>query len=254
VRSADNYDLHYSCFSEDYCPATDEEPSWFGEGSYSFNGNTYNLTRSFDPWEIDPECGTEGGGGEGGGRGGGGGGSGGTTYDYLPMGDTFVPPDSVPPNCNQPQLSAGGRAWCIGAPPTGTRWTRVYMALARMAEKGGICVTLANVGGALLNTDRIRLFPSTDSTAIGGAAVLGGATQAQGGTSGPNAWLVLNEFWTDQYWDFDHRSNEVGGRRRTLQLALAHELDHLVGNDHVGAGTAQVDLFTTPNQLACSDM
>jgi hypothetical protein len=83
VRSADNYDLHYSCFSEDYCPATDEEPSWFAEGTYSFNGNTYNLTRSFYPWEIDPECGTEGGGGEGGGGGGGGGDSGGTTTTAL---------------------------------------------------------------------------------------------------------------------------------------------------------------------------
>jgi hypothetical protein len=117
-----------------------------------------------------------------------------------------------------------------------------------MQQMGGECANLAAVGYALLDSNKIRIFPTTDSTNIGGAAPLGG------GSTGPNAWMVLNETWTDIHHDYSNRTNEQNGPR-TLQHVLAHEADHLLNRTHINIpGTQEENLYETPNSRACMEI
>jgi hypothetical protein len=164
--------------------------------------------------------------------------------------------DAVPV-CSPPPTDAKARAWCKGVKPDGMRLTRINDALSRMRSKGGICATLAAVADTLLSLPAggVRIYNKHDDPAFstfGGGAIPGGATAAKGGATGPKAWLVIQAEWTDAYWSPNHKTTAtLNGETftRDLQQVLAHELDHLVGNDHTDAAEAK-----TTNSEACSDL
>lgn len=72
------------------------------------------------------------------------------------------------------------------------------------------------------------------------------------------AYIALSTTWTVRYINPAY-ATPVGGsepQHRDLQQVLAHELDHLNGEYHIGelADAAHMDPYNTPNSNACSDI
>ena len=108
-----------------------------------------------------------------------------------------------------------------------------------MRSKGGVCATLATIADSLLANGRMRIFSGTTYPWWGGFAPPGG------GSTGPNSYMGLSDYYLKFAWDGDHRSNNG-----TLQSALAHELDHLLqANAHVPG-----DVTRTVHQDQCDDI
>jgi len=124
--------------------------------------------------------------------------------------------------------------------------------ITRMHNVGGVCDTLATIGDALLAQGHLRVFPQANFSA-GGWAPIGG------GTSGPNSWLLVSEDAADRLYDQAHAgySRDLGSGwvyNTDLSSSLAHELDHLHGNDHITNPNNTKNGVLTPNTRACADL
>ena len=146
------------------------------------------------------------------------------------------------------------KAWCAASPPNSTQLGRIQAALSRMHQLGGICDELATIGDALLSRQPpdLRIFPQSSFTK-GGWAPLGG------GSSGSQSYLLISNIATDNTYDFQHLGYSTDPNTglnypSTLQSTLAHELDHLKGNNHVTNPDGSQNPTRTPNQTACDDI
>ncbi|HUQ46028.1 MAG TPA: hypothetical protein VM033_05220 [Gemmatimonadaceae bacterium] len=172
---------------------------------------------------------------------------------------TLIDPDvGGPVDCSPAAKAAqeAKRLYCEGSTPDSLQRARISDALARMNARGGACSGLAQIGDALFNGTpiRIRLFPQALSATLSGGAPVGGALRANGGKTGPNAWMVMAKEWVDVYYDSAHATKApfptAAPYPRTLQHLLVHELDHLNGvKDHALMGKGR-----TPNSAACDDL
>lgn len=134
--------------------------------------------------------------------------------------DVFQVMDTLP-NCTAPK-SDGERAWCTGVVPDSIRLVRTQEALDSIATRGPECEALADAGRLLLDMDRLKYFDLAgfefshpDSTFEAGAPING-------------HWVVIADKFVDKLykrtdWPYD------------LQWILAHELDHHLGELHIGA-------------------
>ncbi|MDB4876945.1 MAG: hypothetical protein JWM41_3391 [Gemmatimonadetes bacterium] len=128
------------------------------------------------------------------------------------------------PKCeNYASLDSVAKSWCDGSPPDSTQRARIDAALANMRSIGGICVTLANIGDAVLNRGDLHLYSTSSWPGFGGGAPQGG------GASGGYSWVTLANGWTNNYYDASHKD----GSGRDLQQLLAHEFDHLNNGRHL---------------------
>lgn len=155
---------------------------------------------------------------------------------------------TCPANASSPDVQ---KAWCAGATPTSTQLTRIQAALSRMHQLGGICDQLATIGDAVLSHGTLRVFPQSNFKATGWAPL-------GGGSSGPRSFVLISNVATDNIYDALHfgtsRDPNSGTTYvATLQSILAHELDHLKGNDHITNPDGSVNQARTPNDLACAD-
>lgn len=167
-----------------------------------------------------------------------------------------VSEDGTAPWCFIPNLPFNKykNAYCKGKPPTGTVLIRIRNALDSMRTKPAPCDTLAQIGDSVLAHGRLRVYPAPTDTTFGGAAPQGG------GWSGGNSWMVLSDAFTNVFYDrahpglyAAHPGDIVGNFNVWLQGALAHELDHLKGEDHVliDPATGKRDGRITPHMFAC---
>jgi hypothetical protein len=164
----------------------------------------------------------------------------------LPTPDSPGSPDSSDdapaskPDCSKQQTDSLAIAWCLGAAPTGMPLLRINAAIRNMDALGGICSTLASVLNSLLTPGRgdLHIFPAT-------AVHVGGSAPRNGGSSGPDSWMAISNFWTEFAWDQSHVTiNEPVPR--DLQQILAHEADHLMNNGHIDPGH-----YSTTNSAHC---
>ena len=127
-----------------------------------------------------------------------------------------------------------------------------------MRSIGGICSRLADIGDSLLNRETFRLFPQS-SFGFGGSSPFGGATEEGGGINGPRSYSVLSEDYSKRFYDVGHKAKIKNPNTGlyyyiTLESALAHELDHLDGHDHIVDENGVENLVITDNQKTCSDV
>lgn len=146
------------------------------------------------------------------------------------------------PDCNSPQ-NAMVQAWCNGNTPTQAQRNLIDAALARMRAKGGVCVDLANIVDALLVDGTLHIYNRTSGVPGGFAPRAVDGSQL----SGSDAYMGLELNWFTNYYDAVH----ADGSNRTLQHSLAHEADHLKGEDHL---PNQTHPFETTNSRQCSDV
>lgn len=173
-------------------------------------------------------------------------------YAYAPIADTEdAVQRSTRPNCRYKQSYPGDDAWCKAGPVFPLRKQRITDALNRMAALGGVCADLASLGQTLLSSGWLRVYnrgPNT-SYAGGGFAPLG---------AGSGGYLLLDAGWTDFYYDQDKYAEEstyITGAwvtvKRNLQYALAHELDHLRGRQHLDLKSQGGKTYLTENSILC---
>jgi hypothetical protein len=115
-----------------------------------------------------------------------------------------------------------------------------------MRNKGGICATLADIGFHYLNNGTLHMIDGTFWH-------MGGTAPRYGGL---NAYIAIDWLWTQSYYDADHPTT-VSDKElivRDLQQILAHETDHLNGEDHVHDTGRPIDNFSTPHSSECSDL
>jgi hypothetical protein len=122
-----------------------------------------------------------------------------------------------------------------------------------MHQLGGICAELATIGDALLSQQpsRLRIFPHSTFKE-------GGWAPLNGGSSGPNAWMLISTRLTDNFYDAAHMGtatdpNSGNVYPATLQTILTHELDHLKGNPHLRNPDDSENKVMTANMRTCAD-
>jgi hypothetical protein len=102
----------------------------------------------------------------------------------------------------------------------------------------------------------IRTFPQS-TFGMSGEASFGGALPHNGGPTGPKAWFVIANHMFNAY-DEAHAYQPNPARNQpykiTLQWSLAHELEHLLGKNHIYRANGQRDDFRNPNTMQCSDV
>ena len=158
--------------------------------------------------------------------------------------DDRAPLSTEPPRCVDPQ-DVYVKAYCSGVPPTGARLERLNAALADMEAIGGECAALATIGRRVIANSAIRVYNGSTFRGFAGTAPMGGASY----NPAANEWIALADYWFDRYYDYGtaHVASASLGGRRYLQEALAHEIEHLLGREHIPG-----DKYHTPNSKACS--
>lgn len=141
------------------------------------------------------------------------------------------------------------RAWCLSASlnDVAVYKTRVQSALGRLRALGGICSDLADLGDTLVANGRVRVFAhnTVREGLMGTVGYVGGALPAAGGPLSKFSFLTLNERLTKFAFDLDRPD---AGSGLTMDVLLAHELSHLLGDEHEEV----VDgLWRTNMELAC---
>jgi len=112
------------------------------------------------------------------------------------------------PVCSDPG-NAAEQLWCATAPPDSTTEVRaITSALTSMRSHGAICARLANTVIQMLLRGRVHLFDAGQYAGAGGLAPIG---------LGAGSWMLI--------------SRDVL-RSRDLQAILAHEADHIRGEEH----------------------
>jgi hypothetical protein len=146
------------------------------------------------------------------------------------------------------------KKYCSGHVPTSTEESRIRAALNLMRTLSPPCDTLAAFGDSLLARKALHIYHVPPSqTDTGGAAPIGGRG------SGPNSWMVLSDLFTLVAYDYAHRIavHDVYGHTVDidLQAILAHELDHLKGEEHIYdpviPSVSRRDPLRTPNMKQC---
>jgi hypothetical protein len=145
-------------------------------------------------------------------------------------------------------LYATQRAWCLGKDPNADELEKLKAALSRMKAKGGVCAQLAALGEGYLASgnlhmidDQARYWDDYEQRSIS----MGAAAPRNGGNF---SYIAIGYSWTKSWYDAQHATPE-GTESRTLQQILAHELDHLNGEDHL-----QNNMYRTTNSQQCSDL
>jgi hypothetical protein len=123
--------------------------------------------------------------------------------------DVSDSPDIPPrPACSDPANRAEA-LWCATIPPdSATDLPAITAALARMRTRDTTCSRLANTVLQMLLRGRVHLFDREQHASAGGLAPIG---------LGAGSWLLL--------------SRDVL-RSPMLQQVLAHEADHIRGEEH----------------------
>jgi len=126
------------------------------------------------------------------------------------------------PVCSDPG-NAAEQLWCTTAPPESSSEVRaITTALTSMRARSAICARLASIVLQMLLRDRVHLFDAGQYSGAGGLAPIG---------LGPGSWMLI--------------SRDVL-RSPDLQMILAHESDHIRGEEHSdSAGTL------TPHARQC---
>ena len=161
--------------------------------------------------------------------------------------------DPIKPDCGNKSTIKHNkhRAFCAGKkkPISSTQWDTVKAAINRIRAKGGKCAQLAGIADQLIARSDMVFFPRS-SYAFNGAAPLGG------GPTGPYSWMILDKEWVTKWYDPDHKTatDPTNPTGLTLQAALAHELDHLDGEEHEVDADGHEKPQLTKNTLACSDL
>jgi hypothetical protein len=93
----------------------------------------------------------------------------------------------------------------------------------------------------------VRVFAAADVPAYAGAAPTWGSFD----NPAKNEWFVVSDYFVDLHSDAAHASKlpDDYWAPRTLQQVVAHELDHLNGQNHLPS-----DPSKTPNSQACDDL
>jgi hypothetical protein len=152
----------------------------------------------------------------------------------------LIPPPSCPP---APDAVPAIKAYCAGKPPTSSQKDIMQAALNRMKLISDYCAALAAIGEVLLaRPDAIRIFPQSSFQ-------FSGATPT-GADSSANAWMVISNR-VFKHPDAAHASIKDPDHpyRMTVQWVLAHELDHLKGENDLAT-----DQWLTPQTKSCSDV
>lgn len=165
-------------------------------------------------------------GGEGGG---GGSGTGTKPSPQTENLDDHISPQDTVPNCTVAQTVNWAKAYCRASAPTGTRRDAVNAALDRMEQRGPECANLAAQGRLLLGQDRLQVF----------APVTGDA----GGWGSPTIGVLVADYWIDQF------STTVSADNRNLDHTLSHEIEHVLGREHIDQAG-----YETPNSRTCSGL
>jgi hypothetical protein len=180
-------------------------------------------------------------------------------FDVAPEGSSYP---KCPPVKVNGKINPLDAAWCKGKAPSELQTGLIREALTRMTALGGRCALLADLGFKLISRNYnnpshpvLRVF--TQSTHTGGGFTLAnGALPQFGGPDGQNSWVALG----NHYFGFPDADNASVARpgypyRTTIQWALAHELDHLLGPDkHHVINNGVEDKFVTDYTKVCSDV
>lgn len=147
------------------------------------------------------------------------------------------------PACGRP-LNPEESLWCRATvPDPAAELPVIDAALFRMRVLGGICDTLADIVAAMIRRHLVRLFDPEQYQGGGAAPV---------GTAGDSFMLLSRDLITT-FPDAVHESRNIDSfgtpRPETLQLVLAHEADHVLGEDHIDP-----DGYLTVHTLSCSDV
>lgn len=143
------------------------------------------------------------------------------------------------------------KAWCAAHLPTATELDHVHAALTRMHQTGGICDSLATIGDSLLAHQTLRFFPQA-------AFGEGGWGPQNGGSSGPNSYVLISEDVVDRMWDAAHMGQATDRNSgytypADLQTILTHELDHLHNDYHLPNPDGSENRVMTPHMRQCAD-
>ena len=119
-------------------------------------------------------------------------------------------------DCSVPPRSSLEKVYCASQPPSGVRYDRTVAALNRIASRGTECANIASWGFALLSENGIRYYRRQSGWGDG--------------YGGPLTGVLLNQTWVDKY------SSSKDQHGRSLDYALAHEIEHAMGRFHENEG------------------
>lgn len=142
--------------------------------------------------------------------------------------DTVDPGDTLP-DCSLAQSRPWQAAYCRATAPTDGRLQKTQDALARIAQRGPDCATIAQKGSELLASGELRYYTWTQGDA--------------GGWGRPDFGAMLADFWADNY------ATVISPDGRNLDQVLAHEVEHTMGLQHIDAGG-----YETPHSHLCSGL
>jgi hypothetical protein len=86
----------------------------------------------------------------------------------------------------------------------------------------------------LLEAGRLKYYPTRD--------------EYEGGWGHPSIGVIIDIGWVEKHFD----KLSIDGRN--LAHLLVHEIEHFMGRQHVGHGTAHEDRYNTPNSNNCSGL
>lgn len=155
-----------------------------------------------------------------------------------------------PPVCTPTsELDRRIHAWCHGTVPDSGQFQRITDAIASIRARGGQCIPFADVLEAILPD--LRLFVQANYPPVNGRQFSGVSLPG----AGAQGWMALSLDWVDKYGSFRSPLRiSVGGYnlRFSLEDALAHEADHLLGAETHEGPPGGGELIFTPLQQQCS--
>lgn len=165
-------------------------------------------------------------------------------FFFDPAGLPMEPPDCSPASQLRPQI----HAWCNGhIPDPLLEMPLILQAISAIRSRGGQCIPFANTLEAVLPD--LRLFDQENYPPVSGRQMMG-VSPTGGGAEG---WIALSRHWVSRYGRMSSPLiTTVYGFtfRFTLEDALAHEADHLLGGEgHIGPNDEPV---FSPLQQLCS--
>jgi len=143
------------------------------------------------------------------------------------------------PNCTLAQPHPGRRDWCSARiPAAGAELDRINAAIQRMRAIGGECAVMAAALDGAVAAGWVRV--SSQITYSGWA----------GGRPGESTPILIHENFVTR-WYSDSRKAIYDDLYLTLQLILAHEMDHAMGDQtHIDPPRN----LLTRRSLQCSDV
>jgi len=158
------------------------------------------------------------------------------------LGNDIAVADTSDFNCGTPNGDIQA-AFCASESPKEADLEETKNAFDRIEQRGSVCADLVKRGRRLLSKGDFRYFDQTVAFGIGGI----GSPDYQ--------YVLLARLWLS-FVNLTGSAEEPNGTtvRINLDFAIAHELDHVFGRDHIVYSDGTESEWVTPNAKRCSGL